>query len=176
MRTVLPSLLTLSGQFPILQNQFRARNTDLDNLSEFWQEICKPKDKYAGGMETLNKPITFERWMHILCQLKSGSAAGLSGMIKKFPNEGKAVTKLITNGLSHPIIYQRAELLRFKGRRHQRTTVHPHKYHRRFPSSIVSNIMNIIPSNCFELIVVKIEDKRSSITTERWRLPDLYRP
>ncbi|GBC50538.1 uncharacterized protein OCT59_001501 [Rhizophagus irregularis] len=36
------------------ENQFKARNTDLDNLSEFWQEICKPKDKYAGGMETLN--------------------------------------------------------------------------------------------------------------------------
>jgi hypothetical protein len=36
------------------ENQFKARNTDLDNLSEFWQEICKPKDQYAGGMETLN--------------------------------------------------------------------------------------------------------------------------
>src|ERR1043165_7575282 len=71
----------LSGLAKHYENQFRKRNTKLEELSKEWKEIYELKD-WINEMWYMNleEKIEEEEWEDVLRELKSDTAPGISGI------------------------------------------------------------------------------------------------
>jgi hypothetical protein len=80
---------------------FRKRNTQLNALTPFWQQIYEPTGKFQEDMETTIKAITLDEWNSTVKDLNKKSTAGLSGInyriIQQLPEEMVLLLILIGN-------------------------------------------------------------------------------
>ena len=63
------------------KKQFRRRNTKLEEMSESWKEIYKPRSYIKEEWyKDIGKRIEEEEWNEIIRELKTGTAPGISGI------------------------------------------------------------------------------------------------
>src|ERR1043165_2815158 len=153
----------LSGLAKHYENQFRKRNTKLEELSKEWKEIYEPKD-WINEMWYMNleEKIEEEEWEDVLRELKSDTAPGISGisyiLLKRAGKKSQKIFRAYAN-----LVLKKGEI----PKKWKIAQVYP------IPKDVdwgysLNNIRPIALIETFRKIVTKVVTKRlAKVFTER---------